>query len=168
VQRQAAALEVIHDAARRADHDMRAMFETGGLRTHRRAAAQRQHLDVFFSTRETADFLRDLIGEFARGAQHHCLHGEVAHVEPRQQRQRKRRGLAAAGFRLRDQIVTGQCDRQAGGLDRRHLEITELRQIGQCGRRERKLAERRASRGGTIHIDGSLRTHWKGRPSICS
>ena len=134
-ERQAAALEVVHDAARRADDDVRAVFEAGRLRTHRRAAAQRQHLDVFFGAREAADFLRDLVGEFARRAQHHRLHGEVARVEARQQRQRKRRGLAAAGLRLGDQVVAGQRDRQARGLNRRHLDVAELRQVGERGGR---------------------------------
>ena len=58
--------------------DMRAVLEARDLRTHRRAAAQRQDFHVVFRAREAADFLRDLIGEFARRAEHERLHGEKA------------------------------------------------------------------------------------------
>ena len=105
VELQVAAIEVIHDAARRADHDMRAVLEALRLRAHRRAAAQRQHLHVLFGAREAAHFLRDLVGEFPRRAQDHRLHVEAARVEARQQRERERGGLAAARLRLRDQVL---------------------------------------------------------------
>ena len=39
LQVQAATFQVIHDAARRADHDMRAMLKAGHLRAHLRTAA---------------------------------------------------------------------------------------------------------------------------------
>ena len=108
---------MVHDAARRADDDVGAVLQACGLRAHRCAAAQRQHLHVFFGTGQAADLLRHLIGKFARRAQHHRLHVEAARVEPCEQGQRKRSGFAAARFCLRDQIVVGRGDRQACGLN---------------------------------------------------
>ncbi len=107
------------------------MDQAVDLRPHRRAAAQRQHLDVLLGARQAADLLRDLVGQLARRAQHHGLHVEAARIEPVQQRQPERRGLAAAGLGLRHQVLAGQCDRQAGRLDRRHFVIAQLRQRGE-------------------------------------
>ena len=142
---EAGALQVIHDAPRRADHDMGAVFQAGDLRPHGAAAAQRQHLDVVGATRQAADFLAHLVGQFARRAEHQRLHRKAARIQPGQQAQRKRGRLAAAGLGLGDQVVAGQRQRQAGGLDRRHLQVAELFQVRQGGGRQRQLVERRAS-----------------------
>jgi hypothetical protein len=132
---------VIHDAARRADDDMGAVLQTACLVAQARAANQRKDLDVVFKARQAADFLRDLIGQFARRAEHHGLHGKAARVEVGEQGQRKGRRLAAAGLGLSDQVVAGQRDRQAGGLNRRHRQVFELRQVGQHGGRQGQFAE---------------------------
>ena len=58
-----------------------------------------------------------------------------------QQRQREGGGLAAAGLGLRDQVVAGERERQAGGLDRRHREVAELLQVRQHRGRQRQAAE---------------------------
>jgi len=144
---------------------MRAVLEARRLRTHRCAAAERQHLHVFLGARETADFLRDLIGELTRRAEHHRLHVETARVEPREQRERERRGFAAAGLRLRDQVVTRERDRQARGLDRRHVGVTKLREI-----REHGGGERKGAKGGGGRFDGHVVASGQlnGRPSSCS
>jgi len=96
---------------------------------------------TFSSAREAADFLRDLIGEFACRAENERLHIELARVELGKQRQRKGRRLAAARFRLRDEIVARERRRQARGLDRRHRQIAELLQVRLHRRRERQTAE---------------------------
>ena len=119
IELQAAALEVIHDAARRADHDMRAMLQAGQLRAQRGAAAECEHFDVVLGRGQAAQLLRHLVGQFTRRAQHQRLHGKTAQVQVGQQGQRKGGGLAAAGLGLCDQVVPGQRQRQAGGLDRR-------------------------------------------------
>jgi len=138
---QAVALQVIHDAPGCADHDMRAVFQAGNLRSHGAAATQGEHFDVALAARQAADFLRDLIGQFAGWAKHESLHGQAAGVEFGEQRQGKGGGLAAAGFGLRDQVVPGQRERQAGGLDRRHLRVAQLLQVRQHGGGKRQLAE---------------------------
>jgi hypothetical protein len=97
LQIEAAALQVVHDAARRAHHDVRAMLQAGQLRAHGGAAAQGQDLHVVLGRGQAAQFLRHLVGQFARGAQHQGLHGKTAQVQVGQQGQRKGGGLAAAG-----------------------------------------------------------------------
>ncbi|MCY1211583.1 hypothetical protein D9M72_232970 [compost metagenome] len=151
---QAAAIDMIKNAARRTHHNMRAVNKAIHLRAHRGAAAQRQHLDVLFGAREAADFLRDLVGQLARGAQHHRLHVEAARIKPVQQRQPEGGGLAAAGLGLCHQVLARQCDRQAGRLDRRHFVIAKLRQRGEHGGRQRQGGKSGAGLrlgGGRVH-----------------
>jgi hypothetical protein len=138
---EAGALQVVHDAARRADHDVGAVLEAGHLRPHGAAAAQRQYLDVVLAARQAADFLRHLVGQLARRAQHQRLHREAARIELGQQAQGKGRRLAAAGLGLRDQVLAGQRRRQARRLDRRHRMVAKLPQVRQRGRRQRQLVE---------------------------
>ena len=57
-QRQRVARQVVEQAARRADDDVRAMRQARGLRPHRRTAAESQHLDVVLGAREAANLLR--------------------------------------------------------------------------------------------------------------
>ncbi len=83
------------------------------------------------------------------------IHDPLVHVDApraaaREQRERERGRLAAAGFRLRDQVVAGERDRQARGLDRRHVGVAELREIRERRGRQRQRAERRGG-GGVGH-----------------
>jgi hypothetical protein len=130
---QVAAFQVVQHPARRADHDVRAVFQAGGLAPQRHAAGQRDHLDVVLGARQPPDFGGDLVGQLARGAQHQRLRREPARIQPGQQRQRERRGLAAAGLGLGDQVAPGQCRRQAGRLDGRHLVVAEAAEVLQRG-----------------------------------
>jgi hypothetical protein len=123
VELQAAAFHVVHDPAGGADDDMHAVFQTGHLIAQRRAATQRQHLDVFLEAGQAADFLGHLIGQFARRAQHQRLDREQLRVQFGQQWQSEGCSLAATGLGLGDQVVAGQRQRQAGGLDGRHLQV---------------------------------------------
>jgi len=138
---EALALQVVHDPPRRADHDVGTVFQAGNLRPHGAAATQGQHLDVVGAARQAAYFLAHLVGQFAGRAQHQRLHRKAARIQSGQQTQGKGRGLAAAGLGLRDQVMAGQGQRQAGGLDRRHLHVAELFQVHQCSRRQRQLIE---------------------------
>ena len=115
---------------------------TCALAAQRDAAAQGDDLDVFFRPRQPADLGRDLVGQLARRTQHQRLDGEPARVEPGQQRQGKGCRLAAAGLGLGDQVLPGQGNWQAGGLDRGHAVVAQLLQIGQRGGREGQGGER--------------------------
>ena len=138
---QVATRQVVHHSPWRAHHNVRAVFQRRTLPAQRNATAQCDHLDVVHGARQPADFDRDLVGQFTRGAQHQRLHGKAPRVKPLQQRQSKRCGFAAAGFCLGNQIFAGQCWRQTHGLDRGHRQVTQLRQIVQGGRVERQGAE---------------------------
>ena len=72
------ALQVVHHAAGRADHDVRAVLQARELPAQRHAAAERDHLDVVFGARQAPDLGRHLVGQLARRAQHQRLHGEAA------------------------------------------------------------------------------------------
>jgi len=136
---------VIDDAPWRADNDMRTVFERADLRAHRRAAAQGQNLDIVDAARQSAQLFGDLIGEFARGAQHQRLNREIAGIEMVQQAKPESGGLAAAGFGLGDQIAALQNHRQAFGLDRGHLLITQGGKVLELSRSQRQ--GRKRSRG---------------------
>ena len=141
IQIQAAALQVIQDAARRAHHDVGAMLQAGHLRSHGGAADQGEHLDVVLGARQATDLLGHLIGQLAGRTQHHRLHHEAARIQIRQQGQREGRRLAATSLRLGDQVVPRQGERQAGRLDRRHAVVTKAAQIYKHGGRQRQLLE---------------------------
>ena len=63
------------------DHQVRVVHQRGQLRTQRDAAAQGQQLDVGDEARQRADRLADLVGEFARGAQHQALQADLRRIE---------------------------------------------------------------------------------------
>ena len=158
VELQAAAFEVVHDASRRADDDVRAVLQAVALRAQGCAAAKREDLDIGFGTGQATDFLRHLVGQFACRAQHHGLHGETARIQVGQQRQGKGRRLAAAGLGLGDQVVAGERDGQAGGLDRRHRQVFELFKRRLDARRQRQFVERATGRfGGGRRRRGGVR-----------
>jgi hypothetical protein len=138
---EAAALQVVEQTAGCADHDVRAMLQAGQLRAHGAAAAQREHLHVVFGGGQTAHFLRHLVGQFARGAQHQRLHGQAAHVQVGQQRQRKGRRLAAAGARLGDEVLARQRRRQGRSLDGRHGGVAQALQVLQHVGGQRQAGE---------------------------
>ena len=122
---------MVHDAAGRTDHDVRAVLQRGGLVAQRHTAAQHHHLDVFFRPRQTADFSGHLVGQLARGAQHHGLHRKTPRIQVGQQRNAEGCRFAAAGFGLGNQVFAEQRNRQARRLNRRHLGVAEPGQVGQ-------------------------------------
>ena len=56
--------------ARRAHHDVRAMFQRCELRAKRGAAAEREHFHVGHPAGETAQLFRHLIRQFTGGTQY--------------------------------------------------------------------------------------------------
>jgi hypothetical protein len=134
-QLEAAAADVIENASRRADHDMGAVLQRADLRSHRRAAGQSQYLDVDGETRQPPQFLRDLVGQFASRTQHQRLDCKIGRIEFVQNADAECGGLAAAGLGLGDDVAPLQDRRQAVRLDRRHVAIAQLIEVGQHGRR---------------------------------
>jgi hypothetical protein len=104
--------------------------------------------------RQAADFARHLVGQLPRRTQHQRLHREAARIQAGQQAQGKGRGLAAAGLGLRDQVLAGEGRRQAGGLDRGHLQVAQLAQVRQRGRRQRQSVEGEGRCAGVSRVHG--------------
>ena len=69
VQDQRAAVEVVHDAARRADDDLRAIAQAAQLAVVGLAAVDRNFPHALLEGGELRHFLRDLHGQLARGAE---------------------------------------------------------------------------------------------------
>jgi hypothetical protein len=126
-----AALHQIHHAPGCADDDVRAVFQRGDLVARGHAAIDGDDLDVVLRARQAADLGGDLVGQLARGAQHQGLDGKPARVQAVDHGQAEGSRLAAAGAGLGDQVLALQGQRQAGGLDGRHLRIAELLEVGQ-------------------------------------
>ena len=77
----------------------------------RHTAAQHHHLDVFFRPRQAADFSGHLVGQLARGAQHHRLHRKTPRIQVGQQRNAEGCRFAAAGLGLGNQVFAQQRNR---------------------------------------------------------
>ena len=155
---ESALLEVVDDAARRPDDDLRAALESSELRAVGGAAVDGQHVDRQVST-VTTERLGDLQRQLAGGRQHQRLGGLVGGVDLGQDRGGERGGLAGAGLRETDDVRTGHHRRNRGGLDRgrglvpdvgnrpQHrrvkLQVSEF-QVGACsvrlGRRHRVVS----------------------------
>ena len=93
------------------------------MRTQRDSATQGEHFHVGDEAGEPPDLLADLVGEFARRAQHQSLQLDAGRIDGSEQAQRKSRRLAAAGLGLGDHVAAGQDRRQARRLYRGHLQV---------------------------------------------
>ena len=144
---QRAFAQMLLHPSRRADDHVRTMLERADLRAEGHAAAEGKHLDVVGSTGQAADFLGHLIGQFACRAQHHGLAAEIARVERVQQADAEGGGLAAAGLGLGDQVAALEHQRQAGGLDGRHLGIADGGEVGLHGGRNGQAGEGSSGHG---------------------
>ena len=142
-----AALHQIHHTARCADHDVRAVFQRGNLVARGHAAIDGDDLDIVLGPRQAADFGGNLIGQLPRGAQHQGLDGKPARIQAVDHGQAEGSRLAAAGAGLCDQVLALQGQRQAGGLDGRHLRIAELLEVGQHFGRQGQRRESGGVRG---------------------
>ncbi len=121
---------MIEDAARRADHDVGRMHQRVALRADGLAAAQGEDLNIAGKARQLTQHVADLIRQFARWAEHQRLSNVAAAVDMLQQANAERRRFAAAGFGLRPHVASRQDSRQRGGLNRRHLGVAHIGQIG--------------------------------------
>jgi hypothetical protein len=133
---------VVVDPPRRPDDHVDAMVERRALALHRAPAAQGEHAGVRQRTREPPQLLGHLRGELASRAQHERPGPPAAPRDPRQQREPERRRLAGAGRGLAEDVAAVQHRRQGERLDRRHLDVAELREVIEPRGRERERRER--------------------------
>ena len=123
---QGAAVEMIDDPARGADHDMHAALQRLQLRVVALAAVDRQHVEAGNLVGVTLEGFGDLDREFAGGREHQHLRLALLQIQPRQQRQREGSGLAGAGLGLPEHVATGQQRRNGRGLDRRRGFVSDF------------------------------------------
>ena len=114
---QGATFEVIDDAARCADHDVRSAPQAGQLHGVGLAAIDRQHGDPRQMRPVPAEGLGNLQSQFAGRGQHQRLGVLAGGVDARQDRDGERRGLSGAGLGEADHVGTGQQGRDGGRLD---------------------------------------------------
>ena len=108
---QRAAPQMIHDAARRADHDVHAAAQAANLLADRIAAVDGHHAHAAQIFGIAVHGFGHLNRQFARGGQHQRLHGALVQIEPIENGQREGRRFARAGLRLTDEIATCQQQR---------------------------------------------------------
>ena len=96
VELQGLAAQVVLNPARRADDGVHAAAQLLQLELHARAAVDGQHVEAFEMPRVRLHRLGDLNRELARRREHEQLRLRALQIEPAQQRQRERRGLAGA------------------------------------------------------------------------
>ena len=122
---EAVAFEQVEHAAGGADHHIHALVEAVDLRAVGLPAVDGQDAHVA-KLAVLAEGLRDLQGQFTRGAHHQRLDMFLAGVEVVQNGQGEGGGLAGAGLGLADHIRAAQHERDDGGLDGGGLEIAKL------------------------------------------
>ena len=140
VQRQPAAPDQVHDAARRADRDVRLALDLLGLLLDRLTAEDGDHAHAG-GLAERAHGLRDLDRELARRHEHEHLDVRGVGVDVVHRRQAEGGGLAAAGLGLADQIAAPGDSRDRSALDRCGGLVPELLDGLDHGGREPKLAK---------------------------
>ena len=121
VEAEAFALEVIHDAAGRADDDLRAGAQAAELALVGLAAVDRQLAHAALEEGELRDLLGDLDDELASRAKDDDLRRAQCGIDRLDGGNTERRGLAGAGLRLADNVRAFEQHRDRGGLNRRSL-----------------------------------------------
>src|SRR5690606_35240607 len=145
------ALQVIPDAPRGADDNVRALFQRGSLGAKRRAAAERDYLDIRNAASQGPQGRGGLPGKLPSRAEYQGLTTEEGGIEGCQQADAESCGLAAAGPRAGDQVLPGQDHRQRRRLHRRHALITQMLDGVEQGRGQREGRESATgSHGGSL------------------
>ena len=141
VEPQRAALEVIHDAPRRADDDLRAFAQPAQLPVVGLSAVDRQLAHAAFEERQLGDLLGHLHGQLARRAQDQHLRRAQRRVDPLDRRDREGGGLPRAGLRLADDVGAGQQLRNRLRLNRRRFLESHLADGLEDLRRQAEIRE---------------------------
>ena len=136
-----ALLEVVHDAARRADDDVHATTQRGQLHAVALAAVDRQHAHALHVGGVLLEGLRDLERELTGRGQDECLRRLLREVELRQDRQGERGRLAGAGLGETDDVAPLEERRDGQGLDLRGGLVADVRQRLEDLRREAEVGE---------------------------
>ena len=126
VEQQLAALEMIHEAARRGDDDIGAAVDLQGLRLEGDAADEQRHVQVM-QLAQRLEGLAHLVGQFAGGLEdegaRHAGAG-AALFQKRQHGQHEGGGLAGARLCEAHHVAALQGRGDGFGLDRRRGGVT--------------------------------------------
>ncbi len=138
-QRQGFPAQMIHDPARRADHDVNAAPQMTQLQGHALAAIDRQNVKTGQMTGVALEGFRDLNRQFPGRRQHQRLGLPVAPIQFFQNRQGESGGLAGAGLGLAQHVMAFQHRRNSRRLNWRRRFVAEFLKGVQQGRRQREL-----------------------------
>ncbi len=148
---QRAAVEMVDDAAGRADHDLHAALERTELRRIALAAVDRQYVETGQVGGVFLEGFGNLDREFARRRQHQRLRLLLRRIDPRQDRQRECGGLAGAGLGLAEHVAAREQRRDRGGLDRRGRLVADVGQRAQQRLGQGEIGETQVRRGFGAH-----------------
>ena len=112
---------VVHDPARRADDDLRPIFQTPDLSGNVLAAVDGQHLDTVHVFGQIPDLSGYLDGQFPGGAKGNGLNFLVFRIDFLKQGNAESGGLAGAGLGLAHNVPAFHLHRNGLGLNRRRL-----------------------------------------------
>ena len=126
VELEGAAAHVVHDAARRADDDVRALAEAKKLAVVGLAAVNRQGVEAAFEEGQLVDFLGNLDGQLARRAEDQNLGVAPGDIHLFDGRGGEGGGFAGAGLGLADDVLARHEERNGFGLNGRGLLEAEL------------------------------------------
>ena len=150
-----ALVEVVHDAAGRADDDVHAAAERRQLHAVALAAVDGEDVHAADVRRVLLERLADLQRELARRGEHERLRGLLRDVEPVEDRQRERGGLAGAGLREAHDVAAREQRRDRRGLDRRGRLVAD---VAQC--LEHRVAQPEIGEGDHGGLGGASTSIW--------
>ena len=126
---------MVHHAAGGADDHVGAAAQLAELDDHALAAVDGQHVEAGHLAGVTLEGLGNLDREFAGGSEHQHLRVALGEVDLVEGGQGEGGGFAGAGLGFAENVVAGEQERNAGGLDRRRGFVADLGE----GREERRL-----------------------------
>ena len=126
VQRERAALEMVHHAPGRADDDLRVAAQLAELQAVTLSAVDRQHEKALQMLGIALECLGDLQRKLACRSQNQDLGAALRRIDAAEQGQGKGRRLAGAGLGLTEQVTSGEQMRDALALNRRRGLVTKI------------------------------------------
>ena len=155
-----ALVEVVHDAAGRADDDVDAASQCRELHAVSLAAVDGQQVHALHVGRVALERLGDLEGELAGRGQHERLRALLRQVEAGQDGQRERGRLAGAGLGESDDVAPFEQQRDGRGLDGGRGLVADILQGLQDGAIQPQGGEGHGVVGGlSVAVRGIWRSH---------
>ncbi|AGW41060.1 two-component system response regulator [Leifsonia xyli subsp. cynodontis DSM 46306] len=143
-------VEVIHDAAGRAHHDMHASTQRGELHPVALAAVHRQQMNAFQMRRIALERLRHLQRQLAGGGEHESLRALLRQIETGQNGKGEGGRLPRPGLGEPDHVPPLEQQRDRRGLDGGRRLVADVLQGGEHGPVQTEIGEGQC-------VGGSLR-----------